>query len=407
MKLRTEKPNITAKNYLTVGPGEYPCGNNLYLIVTTSGGRRWAFRYQRNGVVKKMGLGSAKPAGLKPSDAKDKAIDALRLLAKGTDPREHRDDQKRREGSRVFGEFAEEWRQTYETGLKHNAARNKLKRIVQVITKPLHRLRLDEIETQHIVAVLRKVWHQREVSRDTRQRVKKILDAAIALNLRPKHNPADWDSRLKPIMPKQRKRGAVRGSHKAMDYHDLPAFMRKLAATSDQSARALEVAVLTFARTIEVQNMRWLQLDLKDGLWDLGTLDTKNERLKRTPLPRQTLAYLREAYECRVSDDFVFLGRSLAKPISNMTMLKHLKQISGDDTLTVHGFRSTFRTWAQEETDFEEEIVEHCLHHITDDDAEKAYKRGEALRKRRVVMQAFADFATRPPKNNVKSMRAA
>jgi integrase len=407
MKLRTEKPNITAKNYLTVGPGEYACGNNLYLIVTTSGGRRWAFRYQRNGVVKKMGLGSAKPAGLKLSDAKDKAIDALRLLAKGTDPREHRDDQKRREGSRVFGEFAEEWRQTYETGLKHNAARNKLKRIVQVITKPLHRLRLDEIETQHIVAVLRKVWHQREVSRDTRQRVKKILDAAIALNLRPKHNPADWDSRLKPIMPKQRKRGAVRGSHKAMDYHDLPAFMRKLAATSDQSARALEVAVLTFARTIEVQNMRWSQLDLEGGLWDLGTLDTKNERFKRTPLPRQTLAYLREAYEGRVSDDFVFPGRSLAKPISNMTMLKHLKEITADETLTVHGFRTTFRTWAQEETDFEEEIVEHCLHHITGDDAEKAYKRGEALRRRRIVMQAFADFATRPPNNKVRPMRAA
>lgn len=203
-----------------------------------------------------MGLGSAKPAGLKLSDAKDKAIDALRLLAKGTDPREHRDDQKRREGSRVFGEFAEEWRQTYETGLKHSAARNKLKHIVQVITKPLHRLRLDEIETQHIVAVLRKIWHHREVSRDTRQRIKKILDAAIALNLRPKHNPADWDSRLKPIMPKQRKRGTVRGSHKAMDYHDLPAFMQKLSANSDQSARALEVAVLTFARTIEVQNLR-------------------------------------------------------------------------------------------------------------------------------------------------------
>jgi hypothetical protein len=103
----------------------------------------------------------------------------LRLLAKGTDPREHRDDKKRREGSRLFGEFAEEWRQVYE---KHRAARNKLKRIVQVITKPLHKLRLDEIETEHVVAVLRKVWHQREISRDTRQRIKKIPDAAIALN---------------------------------------------------------------------------------------------------------------------------------------------------------------------------------------------------------------------------------
>jgi integrase len=400
MELRTEKPEITAKNYLSVGPGEYPCGNNLYLIVTPSGGRRWAFRYQRNGIVKKMGFGSAKETGLKLSEAKDKAIDALRLLVKGTDPREHRDDEKRRiQGSRLFGEFAEEWRETYESGLKHKAARNKLKHIVQVICKPLHKLRLDEIETEHVIAVLRKVWHQREISRDTRQRIKKILDAAIALNLRPKHNPADWDSRLKPIMPKQRKRGTVRGSHKAMDYHDLPAFMQKLATNSDQSARALEVAILTFARTIEVQNMRWSQLDLESGLWDLGTLDTKNERHKRTPLPRQTLVYLREAYESRVSAEFVFPGRSLARPISNMTMLKHLKQITGDETLTVHGFRTTFRTWAQEETDFEEEIVEHCLHHITGDDAEKAYKRGEALRKRRIVMQAFADFATQPPKN--------
>ena len=139
----------------------------------------------------------------------------------------------------------------------------------------------------------------------------------------------------------------------------------------------------------------------------MGTADTKNERPKRTPLPRQALTYLREAYDSRVSNEFVFPGRSLAKPISNMTMLKHLKEITGDETLTVHGFRTTFRTWAQEETDFEEEIVEHCLHHITGDDAEKAYKRGEALRKRRIVMQAFANFATRPLKDNVTPTRAA
>src|SRR5258708_4139387 len=309
MQLRTEKPNITAKTYLTVGPGEYPCGNNLYLIVTPSGGRRWAFRYHGNGVATNMGLGSAKPAGLKLSEAKDKAIDGLRLLAKGTDPREHRDDEKRRaQGSRLFGEFAEEWRQTYETGLKHKAARNKLKRIVQVICKPLHKLRLHEIETEHIVAVLRKVWHQREISRDTRQRLKKILDAAIALNLRPKHNPADWDSRLKPIMPKQSKRGTTRGSHKAMDYLDLPVFMQKLAANPEQSARALELTILSLARTIEIQNMRWPQLDLESGLWDLGTPDTKNEQPKRTPLPSQPFIYLPRPYASRESNDVVVAG---------------------------------------------------------------------------------------------------
>jgi hypothetical protein len=127
-----------------------------------------------------MGFGSAKETGLKLSEAKDKAIDALRLLAKGIDPREHRDEERRRtKGSRQFGEFAEEWRQTYETGMRHKAARAKLKRIVQIICKPLHKHWLDHIETAHIVEVLKTVWHQRETSRSTRQIIKKILDAAI------------------------------------------------------------------------------------------------------------------------------------------------------------------------------------------------------------------------------------
>jgi integrase len=280
--------------------------------------------------------------------------------------------------------------------LKHRASRDKLDRIVDVICKPLHKLTLEEVQTPHVVGVLKTVWHQREVSRDTRQRIKKIMDAAIALNLRTKSNPADWDSKLRPIMAKQPKRGSVRGCHKALGYLALPALMQKLATIPDQSARALETTILTLVRTNETQHMRWTQLDLDTGLWDLDGNAMKNERAKRTPLPRQTLAYLRDAYGNRVSD-FVFPGRSLKKPMSNMTMLKHLKEITGDETLTVHGFRSTFRTWAQEETEFEEEIVEHCLHHITGDEAEKAYKRGEALKKRRVVMQAFADFAMRPP----------
>jgi integrase len=396
-----DKPVISAKNYLTVGAGEYPCGNNLYLIVSPTGGRRWAFRYQRDGVVKKMGLGSAKATGLKLAEAKEKAVDALRLLARGTDPRHHRDDNRRAQGSRLFGEFADEWRESVETGLKHPAARRKLKRIVEVICKPLRNMRLDEIDTAHVVAVLKMVWDRPEVSRDTRQRIKKIMDAAIALNLRPKDNPADWNSRLAPIMPKQPKRGSARGSHKAMDYRNLPAFMQKLATIPDQGARALEVTILTLARTAEVQKMRWPQIDRDAGIWDLNGGGTKNARPKRTPLPRQTLACLREAYESRVHDEFVFPGRTLKKPISNMTMLKLLKEIAGDQTMTVHGFRTTFRTWAQEETNFEEEIIEHCLHHITGDEAEKAYKRGEALKKRRVVMQAFADFATRTPQRNV------
>ncbi len=124
MQIRIGKPEITAKIYLAVGPGEYPCGNNLYLIVTPSGGRRWAFRYQRNGIVKEMGFGPAKETGLKLSEAKDKAIDAPRMLSKGSDPREYRDDEKRRiQGSRRFGEFAEEWQQEGEIGARDDGPR--------------------------------------------------------------------------------------------------------------------------------------------------------------------------------------------------------------------------------------------------------------------------------------------
>jgi integrase len=394
MSPHPEKPAITAKNYLIVGPGEYRCGNNLYLIVTNAGGRNWSFRYQRDGIKKKMGLGSARD--VKPTEAKDRAIDNLRLLAKGLDPRDTRDEVRRASASRLFGEFAKEWAETIKSGLKNKSSRAKLDRIIDVITLPLHKLSLREIETEHVVKVLKSVWHLRETSRDTRQRIKVIFDAAIAMKLRTTANPADWDTRLKPIMPKQKRRGSVRGGNKGLSYQALPALMQTLATIKDQSARGLETTILTLVRTIETRHMRWSQLDLETGLWDLDFDDTKNERRKRTPLPRQTLAYLCEAHASRISE-FVFPGRDLRSPMSENTMLKHLKEITGDATLTVHGFRSTFRTWAQEETDFEEEIVEHCLHHITGDEAEKAYKKGEALKKRRIVMQAFADFATRPP----------
>jgi integrase len=395
---------ITAKNYLTVPPGTYQCGNNLSLIVSPSGGRKWSFRYQRNGTPKRMGFGSAQH--VKPAEAKTKALEALRLLANEQDPKEQRDEKRRAEGSRLFGEFAEQWRLDIETGLKHRAGRAKLKRIVQVICKPLHNKRLDLIETDDIAPVLKSVWHLREISRDTRQRIKTIMDAAIALKLRTTPNPADWNSRLKPIMPKQKKRGSVRGHHKSLPYTELPALMQALKAMPEQSDRALEITILTLVRTNETIGMRWDQVDFETGLWDLLGDEMKNERPKRTPLPRQTLAYLRQAHEHRVSE-YVFPGRSLKGPMSNMTMLNRLKEITGNDKLTVHGFRTTFRTWAQDETDFDRETVEHCLHHILGDEAELAYKGGEALRKRRKVMQAFADFATAPPVSNVVKFKAA
>ena len=421
MKIRSDqdgKVSINAKNYLSVGPGDYACGDNLYLIVVPSGGRRWLFRYQRKGIKDSMGLGSAKDVTL--GDARKKALDHRRTLANGGDPKEIRDEARRAEACPLFGPYATAWRETYEKSLKHVSSRNKLKHQIDVHCKPLHKMRMDEITTDHIIKlVLDPIRHKVETCRDVRQRLQKIFKVAIGDGLR-KDNPADYETRIEPRMGKAPKRGRVRGHHKAMSYQDVPAFMLKLTVVADQSARAVEITLLTVARTHEILNMRWSQLDLDRGQWDIagagtetaapgeteGGTGTKNIYDKRTPLPRQALAILREMYEKRISD-YVFSGRDLDGPISNNTMLKALKEISGDPSLTVHGLRGTFRTWAQEETDFEEEIVEHCMHHITGDDAEKAYKHGQALKKRRVVLQAWADFATKRQAKLIATDQAA
>jgi integrase len=421
MKIRTKrngKIGINAKNYLTVGPGDYPCGDNLYLIVASSGGRRWLFRYQRKAIKDSMGLGSARDVPF--GDAKKKALDHRRTLANGGDPKEVRDEARRAEACPLFGPYAAAWRATYEKSLKHISSRNKLKHQIDVHCKPLDKMRMDEITTDQIIKlVLDPIRHKVETCRDVRQRLQKIFKVAIGDGLR-KDNPADYETRIEPKMGKAPKRGRVRGHHKALSYQDVPAFMQKLATVADQSARAVEITLLTVARTHEIQNMRWSQFDLDHGEWDItgagveraapgeteGGTGTKNYHNKCTPLPRQALAILREMYEKRIND-YVFPGRDLDGPISNNTMLKALKEISGDPTLTVHGLRGTFRTWAQDETDFEEEIIEHCMHHITGDDAEKAYKHGQALRKRRIVLQAWADFATKPPAKLIATARAA
>jgi integrase len=415
---RNRKIAINAKNYLSVGPGDYPCGDNLYLIVALSGGRRWLFRYQRKGVKDSMGLGSARDVTL--GDAKRKALDHRRTLANGGDPKEIRDEARRAEACPLFGPYATAWRETYEKSLKHTSSRNKLKHQIEGHCKPLHKMRMDEITTDHIIKlVLDPIRHKVETCRDVRQRLQKIFKIAIGDELR-KDNPADYETRIEPRMGKAPKRGRLRGHHKAMSYQDVPAFMHKLSSIEDQSARAIEITLLTVARTHEIQNMRWSQLDLDRAQWDIagagtetaapgeteGGTGTKNIYDKRTPLPRQALAILREMYETRIND-YVFPGRDLDGPMSNNTMLKALKEISGDQTLTVHGLRGTFRTWAQDETDFEEEIVEHCMHHITGDDAEEAYKQGQAFRKRRVVLQAWADFATKPRATLIATGRAA
>jgi integrase len=221
-------------------------------------------------------------------------------------------------------------------------------------------------------------------------------------------NPARWKGHLEHLLPKTRRKGKVRGPHPSLPYEDLPAFMRELAGIDRMGARMLENTILTCARTNEIINMRWPEIDLDRALWRVPRELMKMDRDHIVPLSRPVIAYLRSSYPTRLSDDaFVFPGRERGTSMSNMTMLELLKDMGRDD-ITVHGFRSTFKTWCDEDTNFSNQAVEFCVAHVPGDEAEKAYRRRSMLAKRKQIMESWAAFAAKTLAKvvSVKNLRA-
>jgi integrase len=385
-------------------PGTHGDGNNLYVIVKPSGARTYMLRYQWRGRPQKMGLGSTRDVLLK--DARDKAVDANRLLAKGINPRDARDEERRGRDSILFFDFAEELRLEKEQGFKNKAHKAKWKRTVHIHAEPLHTKRIDLITTDDVLEVLRPIWLKTPIAaKDVRQQLETIFAAAKARSKRSAQNPALWKGHLEHLLTKTKRKGMVRGPHKSMPYEELSAFMAELAAKDCVSARMLETCVLTCARTNEIINMKWSQIDLDKETWTLPAEMMKMERDHIVPLSRPVMTFLQSAYEMQYSN-YVFPGRSRGEPMSNMTMLELLADMGHD--VTVHGFRATFRTWADEETEFSNQAVEFCIAHVPGGD-EKVYRRRSMLAKRKQIMDAWARFATKPPTQviSIESKQAA
>ena len=342
----------------------------------------------------KDGLGSTRDVSLK--DARDKAIDANRLLAKGINPRDTRDEERHAKDSVLFFDFAEELRLEKEQGFKNKAHKAKWKRTVHVHAKPLHKKRIDLITTDDVLDALKPIWIKTPIAaKDVRQHLEAIFAAARATKKRSAENPALWKGHLEHLLPKTKRKGKVRGPHKSMPYEELPAFMAELAAKDCIGARMLETCILTCARTNEIINMNWSQIDLDKATWTLPAALMKMDRDHVVPLARPIVTFLRGAYEMRYGD-YVFHGRTRGETMSNMAMLELLADMGRD--VTVHGFRATFRTWADEETEFSNQAVEFCLAHVPGgDEAEKVYRRRSMFAKRKQIMDAWANFATKKP----------
>ncbi|WP_352763501.1 site-specific integrase [Mesorhizobium sp. M0589] len=260
--------------------------------------------------------------------------------------------------------------------------------------KPILKKPVDKVTTADVLEILKPVWQKKpETAQRLRGRIERVLDFAKASGHRSGENPALWRGHLQHLLAKGQK--LSRGHHSAMAYGDVPAFAKRLRASEALSARALDFLILTAARSGEVLGATWPELDLAEKLWTVPAARMKARKVHRVPLTDAALAILRPLYDARLSDDgHVFPGedrRGNPGPLSVMAMAMQMRRMEVGQ-YTPHGFRSAFRDWAGDNTSFPREVAEAALAHKTGDAVENAYRRSDALEKRRKLMTAWANY---------------
>src|SRR6266851_3254214 len=389
--------HLTVRKIETAKPGKYGDGANLYLVVSETGAKQWVLRSTWRGKPKEMGLGSA--TGVSLAAAREKAATARRTIAKGINPIEER----KRDGSiPTCGEVGDELRQSLSQGFRNEKHKAQWKSTLENYAAPLRAKPVDIIGTDEVLAVLKPIWTTKaETASRVRARIEKVLDGAKAKGFRDGENPARWRGHLDHLLPRPSK--LARGHHAAMPYEDVAAFIVKLRKREASAALALELCILTAARSGEILGMQWSEIDLDTKVWTVPANRMKAGREHRVPLSPRAVAILRQLEELKAGE-FVFPGQARDKPLSNMAMEMILRRMKIHNA-TVHGFRSSFRDWAGNESNFPRELIETALAHVIGDKAEQAYRGSDALEKRRKLMDAWANYCLTPRTAKVVQMR--
>jgi integrase len=378
--------HLTARKVETAKPGKYGDGANLYLVVSKTGARKWVLRFTWRGQPKEMGLGSA--ASVPLANAREKAASARRKIAQGLNPI---DERKRDDDIPTFGEMADDVREALSAGFRNEKHKAQWKSTLQTYAAPLRARPVDTIATDDVLAVLKPIWTTKaETASRVRGRIEKVLDAAKAKGFRGGENPARWRGHLDHLLPRPLK--LSRGHHAAMPYEDVANFIAKLRTREAIAALALELCILTAARSGEILGMRWSEIDFDKKIWTVPANRMKAGREHRVPLSPRADTILRQLQKVKTSE-FVLPGQARNKPLSNMAMEMMLRRMKIDNA-TVHGFRSSFRDWAGNVSNFPRELIETALAHVIGDKAEQAYRRSDALEKRRKLMDAWAAYCS-------------
>jgi integrase len=374
--------------------GMYADGGGLYLQVSENGSRSWIFRFKQNGRSRDMGLGSLTAVSL--ATARGIAADCRRKRSAGLDPIENRKAERLQAQlaaarSMTFDQCRDAFIEAHKSAWRNAKHRAQWTNSLATYVSPVFgSLPIQSVDVAFVTKVLEPIWSTKpETASRVRGRIERVLDWAKVRGFRQGENPARWRGHLDALLPARSKVRKVK-HHAALPYVQIGAFMAALRTREAVAARALEFTILTATRTGEVLGARWNEIDFQAKVWVVPANRMKSGREHRVPLSRPAISVLKEM-QARHQEDLVFPGDRRGKSLSNMAMQMMLRRMDRAD-LTAHGFRSTFRDWAAECTNFPAEVAEAALAHVVGDKVEAAYRRGDLFEKRRRLMDAWATY---------------
>jgi integrase len=375
-------------------------GDGLYFQVAKGGSSSWIFRYKLDGRSREMGLGSFPTVSL--SQARQLAADQRKVLATGADPLATRDTERaaKREAERQaaarrisFEDLARQHQEAHGTSWSEKWRKGWLRKLELYAFPTIGKLSADAIQTEHVLSVLRPIWATKTRTADeVRGQIEQILDAAKARRLREGDNPARWRGHLENLLSKAEKKKARQRQHfPAMHWRDLPELMRTLAQDSSRDAVAARLLILTGGRSHMIRFAQWPEMNFAAGTWALPAERMKMRKPFVIPLPSQAVDMLQSLP--RTDSPYVFPGKGKSG-VMHANAIRNLLHELGHVDITRHGFRSTFRDWANECTHYPREVCELALAHDERDQTEAAYSRSDFLEKRRALMADWAIFCT-------------
>jgi integrase len=390
MKRRLHR--LSVKQVENLKRSGYWCdGGGLYLQVSPARTKSWVFRFTLDGRTREMGLGGLQDVSL--SDARRKASGARKLLVDAIDPIVDRDARRAQAKAVVmtFEEAAGAYIDAHQAAWRNEKHRKQWRSTLATYAYPtIGNVPINAISTEDVLSVLKPIWTAKtETASRVRQRLELVLDWGRAMGFRTEENPARWRGHLQNLLPAPAKIKRVE-HHAAMPHRDIGAFIESLRKEDGVAARALEFLVLTATRTSEVIGARFEEFDLDERTWVIPANRMKSAREHRVPLCERAVEIVRS----QPQGAFVFAGQRKGRPLSKTALWALLKTMGYE--CTAHGFRSSFRTWAGETTNFPREVCEAALAHVLTDKTEAAYQRGDLFTKRAKLMNAWSQYCDTP-----------